>query len=96
MSKTLAELDAQERGRKLGDPQQVVDGLLQGRRPGLGGPVDPDAALAAVLARDRKHKAGPAAPTRLRGIGPGPGWADGGNKGGFLDLVGDALGFLGD
>lgn len=32
--KTLAELDAAERGRNLPDPQAIVDGLLQGRTAG--------------------------------------------------------------
>jgi hypothetical protein len=96
VKKTLAELDAQERGRKLGDPQAIVNGLLDGRRAGLGGPVDPDAALAAVLASGGKGK-GRGRPAATRSAaGPGPTWADGGSGGGFLDLVSDALDFLGD
>ena len=74
-----------------------MDGLLQGRRASLGGPVDPDAALAAVLAADRKGRGSQA---RARGsrpaIGPGPSWAEGSSRGGFLDLVSDALDFLGN
>lgn len=79
--KTLDELDAQERGRRLGDPQEVVNALLEGRRANIGGRVDPDAALAAVLASGKKGKARP------RGDARG---------GGILDLVSDALEFLGN
>jgi Zn-finger nucleic acid-binding protein len=95
VAKTLAELDAQERGRKLGDPQEVVNALLEGRRPGLGGPVDPDAALAAVLANGKgKARTGRSAtPTRRT---TGSTWSDGARGEGFLDLVSDALDFLGD
>jgi hypothetical protein len=96
VGKTLADLDAKERGRHLGDPQVIVDGLLQGRRT-LGGAVDPDMALAAVLAAGRKGKAKPArAAVAARTPGPGSGWGDGASRGGFLDLVSDALEFLGD
>jgi hypothetical protein len=91
--KMLADLDAKERGRKLGDPQAIVDGLLQGKRSSLGGPVDPDAALEAVLARDPKRSKVPAR-RASQGGHDGPSWADGANRGGILDLVGDALDFL--
>jgi len=91
--KTIAELDAAERGRNLGDPQEIVDGLLAGKRGGLGGPVDPQAALDAVLARQRKGRAGARAPAR-RIAGTSSSWAGGRNGGGFLDLVSDALDFL--
>lgn len=93
--KMLAELDARERGRNLGDPQAIVDGLLQGKRSSLGGPVDPDAALEAVLARDRGRSR---VSTRPAGGGGGygrPSRGDGPNRGGILDLVSDALDFLG-
>ena len=94
--KTLADLDGKERGRNLGDPQAVVDGLLQGRRT-LDGPVDPEMALAAVLGSGRK---GNGRPVRLFSSGrtprPGSGGSDGASRGGFLDLVSDALDFLGD
>ena len=94
VKKTIAELGAQERGRKLGDPQQVVDGLLQGRRVSLGGPVDADAALEAVLASDRR-RGGKAGNTSRRAPSyDGPSWADGSGSGGILDLVGDAFDFL--
>ena len=93
--KTLAELDAQERGRKLGDPQAIVSGLLDGRRASLGGPVDPDAALAAVLASGSGKGRTRAAATR-RATGPGSTWSDGASDHGILDLVSDALDFLGD
>ena len=96
--KTLSELDAQERGRKLRDPQEVVNALLEGRRPGLGGAVDPDAALEAVLASERKRKprTTPAPMPTRRTTGPS-GWGGGADRGGgFLDLVSDALDFLSD
>jgi hypothetical protein len=96
VAKTLAELDAKERGRQLGDPQEIVEGLLRGRRPRLDGPVDPDMALAAVLAREGGAKARPRSAATRRTGHPVPSWADGASPGGFLDLVGDALGFLTD
>ena len=80
VKKTLAELDAQERGRRLGDPQAIVDGLLQGRRAKRDGPVDPDAALEAVLARQGKGRAG--TPRKAA------------DNGSILDLVSDAFDFL--
>ena len=86
VKKTLAELDAQERGRHLGDPQAIVDGLLQGKRASLGGPVDPDAALEAVLARQRKDGARPRAGTPRKTSDP--------QGGSILDLVSDAFDFL--
>jgi len=88
--KTIAELDAAERGRNLGDPQEIVDGLLAGRRGGLGGAVDPQAALDAVLARQRKGRASARAPARR--VAGAPSRRAGG--GGFLDLVSDAFDFL--
>jgi len=91
--KTIAELDAAERGRNLGDPQEIVDGLLAGKRGGLGGPVDPQAALDAVLARQRKGGAAVRTPAR-RIAGTPSSWAGGGSGGGFLDLVSDAFDFL--
>jgi hypothetical protein len=93
--KTIAELDARERGRNLGDPQAIVDGLLQGRRAGLGGPVDAQAALDSVLAQQRggRHRARTAAQARPEGFG-GRTWGDGAGGGGILDLVSDALDFL--
>jgi len=91
VKKTLSELSAQERGRHLGDPQEVVEGLLSGNRRPLGGPVDPEAALQAVLARERGGKPKRAQPMRY----PDPARAswdpDAGGNGGFLDLVSDAL-----
>jgi Zn-finger nucleic acid-binding protein len=96
VSKTLADLDAKERGRHLGDPQAIVEGLLQGRRPRLDGPVDPDVALAAVLARQGNGKARARSAATRRAGRPGPSRADGASRGGFLDLVSDAFEFLGD
>ena len=92
--KMLAELDARERGRNLGDPQAIFDGLLHGKRSSLGGPVDPDAALEAVLARDRGRSKAAARPARPAGGYSGSSWGDGADGGGFLDLVSDALDFL--
>ena|SRR5688572_7962278 len=97
VAKTLAELGAQERGRKLGDPQQVVNALLEGRRPALGGPVDPDEALAAVISSSKGNgRSGRGATPKRRTTGPGSSWGDGARGDGFLDLVSDALDFLGD
>lgn len=88
--KTIADLDARERGRHLGDPREIVDGLLSGKRRHLGGPVDPDAALQAVLANERAGRPRRSQPVRYSGtpVGWGLGAADGG---GILDLVSDAL-----
>jgi len=84
--KTLAELDAAERGRKLADPQEVLDGILSGQRGAAVGPVDPQAALDAVLAREGGR-------TRGRRSTPAS-WGAASGSGGFLDLVSDALEFL--
>jgi hypothetical protein len=89
----LAELDAKERGRKLGDPQTIVDALLQGKRSSVGGPVDADTALETVLSRDPKRSKA-AARRASQGRYDGRSWADGADRGGILDLVGDALDFL--
>jgi hypothetical protein len=96
VKKTIAELDARERGRHIGDPQEVVDGLLSGK-PGrrFDGPVDPEAALEAVLARERGGKPRRSQPMRYPPSTP-PGRADGGEgfNMGIVDLVSDALDFL--
>jgi len=89
--KTLAELDAQERGRNLGDPREIVEGILAGRRKGLGGPVDPEAALQAVLARERGGKPLRSQPMRYPDAKRAGGWSPDAQGGGFLDLVSDAL-----
>lgn len=96
VKKTLAELDAQERGRHLGDPQAIVEGLLAGRRPGLSGPVDAQAALDAVLASEAKRggRSSRAAPARRDSAYRGRTWSDGAGNGGIVDLVSDALEFL--
>jgi len=91
--KTIAELDAQERGRTLRDPQAIVDDLLKGKRAGLGGPVDAQAALEVVLAGQRKERFRSAKERRPEGFG-GRTWGDGAGGGGILDLVSDALDFL--
>lgn len=94
--KTLAELGAQERGRTLGDPRQIVEGLLSGRRRPFDGPVDAEAALQAVLAHDRGGKPRRGQPSR-RAASSQPARASRGERGGILDLVSDALGdFLSD
>jgi hypothetical protein len=93
VAKTIAELDAKERGRNLGDPQAIVDGLLAGKRTPLGGAVDPQAALDAVLARERgTSRTTRAARGKIAGVKSS--WGDGAGGNGFVDLVSDAFEFL--
>ena len=89
--KTLEQLGAQERSRNLGDPQAIVAGLLAGKRRAFDGPVDPDAALAAVLARERGQKGRPAQKMRYPDASKASWSPESGGGGGILDLVSDAL-----
>jgi hypothetical protein len=98
VKKTIAELDAKERGRHIGDPQAIVDGLLSGK-PGrrFDGPVDPEAALEAVLARERGGKPRSSQKVRYPSAAT-TAWEPGEERisTGFVDLVSDALDFLSD